>query len=152
MLHKILITSLCFLTLPFLNLPPETFGSVIMRNIPSSLQDQIEKVAIVLIQTILQFSSSFLEGIADYVAPTLPFISLSKGLELNTLRTMSQIIPQSLRNSRQPFIALSGPSFAQELMNKFPTGLLYAQRKVAFIDTLFIIYLFVLYCLWLEVT
>lgn len=109
-------------------------------------------MAIVLIQTILQFSSFFLEGIADYVAPTLPFISLSKGLELNTLRTMSQIIPQSLRNSRQPFIALSGPSFAQELMNKLPTGLLYAQRKVAFIGTLFIIYLFVLYCLWLKVT
>lgn len=35
---------------------------------------------------------------------------------------MSQIIPQALRNPRQPFIALSGPSFALELMNKLPTG------------------------------
>ncbi|KAJ0045796.1 hypothetical protein Pint_06674 [Pistacia integerrima] len=70
----------------------------------------------------VQFSSSFLEGIADYVDPGLPFISLSKGLELNTLRMMSQIIPQALRNPRQPFIALSGPSFALELMNKLPTG------------------------------
>lgn len=69
-----------------------------------------------------QFSSAFLEGIAEYVDPSLPFISLSKGLELNTLRMMSQIIPQSLRNPRQPFIALSGPSFALELMNKLPTG------------------------------
>ncbi|KAH9767550.1 glycerol-3-phosphate dehydrogenase (NAD(+)) 2 [Citrus sinensis] len=55
----------------------------------------------------VQFSSSFLEGISDYVDPGLPFISLSKGLELNTLRMMSQIIPQALRNPRQPFIALS---------------------------------------------
>lgn len=70
----------------------------------------------------MQFSSSFLEGIVDYVDPGLPFISLSKGLELNTLRMMSQIIPQSLRNPRQPFVALSGPSFALELMNKLPTG------------------------------
>lgn len=70
----------------------------------------------------MQFSSSFLEGISDYVDPGLPFISLSKGLELNTLRMMSQIIPQALRNPRQPFIALSGPSFALELMNKLPTG------------------------------
>jgi len=35
---------------------------------------------------------------------------------------MAQIIPQALRNSRQPFVALSGPSFALELMNKLPTG------------------------------
>lgn len=70
----------------------------------------------------LQFSSSFLEGIAEHVDPRVPFISLSKGLELNTLRMMSQIIPQSLGNPRQPFIALSGPSFAVELMRKLPTG------------------------------
>lgn len=70
-----------------------------------------------------QFSSSFLEGISTHVDPKLPFISLSKGLELNTLRTMSQIIPQALGNPRQPFIVLSGPSFAIELMNKLPTGL-----------------------------
>ncbi|KAI9156760.1 hypothetical protein LWI28_011798 [Acer negundo] len=70
----------------------------------------------------LQFSSSFLEGIADYVDPGVPFISLSKGLELNTQRMMSQIIPQAMKNPRQPFIALSGPSFALELMNKLPTA------------------------------
>ena len=70
----------------------------------------------------MQFSSSFLEGIAEYVDPGLPFISLSKGLELNTLRMMSQIIPQALGNPCQPFVSLSGPSFALELMNKLPTG------------------------------
>lgn len=70
----------------------------------------------------MQFSSSFLEGISEFVDPGLPFISLSKGLELNTLRMMSQIIPQALKNPRQPFVALSGPSFALELMNKLPTG------------------------------
>ncbi|KAL6980849.1 Threonine aldolase [Sarracenia purpurea var. burkii] len=73
----------------------------------------------------VQFSSSFLERISDYVDPCLPFISLSKGLELNTLRMMSQIIPQALRNPRQPYIVLSGPSFALELMKKLPTGQLH---------------------------
>lgn len=76
----------------------------------------------------VQFSSSFLEGIADYVDPGLPFISLSKGLELSTLRMMSQIIPKALKNPRQPFIALSGPSFALELMNKLPTAMVVASR------------------------
>ncbi|XP_076890007.1 glycerol-3-phosphate dehydrogenase [NAD(+)] 2, chloroplastic [Bidens hawaiensis] len=76
----------------------------------------------------VQFSGSFLEGVADYVEPGLPFISLSKGLELNTLRMMSQIIPQTLKNSRQPYVALSGPSFALELMNKLPTAMVVASK------------------------
>ncbi|KAL9991774.1 putative glycerol-3-phosphate dehydrogenase (NAD(+)) [Helianthus debilis subsp. tardiflorus] len=74
------------------------------------------------------FSCSFLEGVAEYVEPGLPFISLSKGLELNTLRMMSQIIPQTLKNSRQPYVALSGPSFALELMNKLPTAMVVASK------------------------
>ncbi|XP_071710962.1 glycerol-3-phosphate dehydrogenase [NAD(+)] 2, chloroplastic-like [Rutidosis leptorrhynchoides] len=76
----------------------------------------------------VQFSSSFLDGVAKYVEPGLPFISLSKGLELNTLRMMSQIIPQTLKNSRQPFVALSGPSFALELMNNLPTAMVVASK------------------------
>ncbi|OAY46423.1 glycerol-3-phosphate dehydrogenase [NAD(+)] 2, chloroplastic isoform X1 [Manihot esculenta] len=76
----------------------------------------------------VQFSSSFLEGISEFVDPGLPFISLSKGLELNTLRMMSQIIPQALKNPRQPFVALSGPSFALELMNKLPTAMVVASK------------------------
>ncbi|KAJ6379666.1 hypothetical protein OIU76_016335 [Salix suchowensis] len=76
----------------------------------------------------VQFSSSFLEGIAEYVDPGLPFISLSKGLELNTLRMMSQIIPQALGNPYQPFVSLSGPSFALELMNKLPTAMVVASK------------------------
>ncbi|XP_021758239.1 glycerol-3-phosphate dehydrogenase [NAD(+)] 2, chloroplastic-like isoform X1 [Chenopodium quinoa] len=76
----------------------------------------------------VQFTAAFLESIVDYVDPGLPFISLSKGLELNTLRMMSQIIPQALKNPRQPFVALSGPSFALELMSKLPTALVVASR------------------------
>ncbi|KAL8552358.1 hypothetical protein ACS0TY_001161 [Phlomoides rotata] len=76
----------------------------------------------------VQFSASFLEGVADFVDPGLPFISLSKGLELNTFRTMSQIIPRALRNPRQPYVVLSGPSFALELMNKLPTAMVVASK------------------------
>ncbi|XP_024971370.1 glycerol-3-phosphate dehydrogenase [NAD(+)] 2, chloroplastic isoform X2 [Cynara cardunculus var. scolymus] len=86
-------------------------------------------------EVIMLFSCSFLEGVADYVEPGLPFISLSKGLELNTLRMMSQIIPQTLRNSRQPYVALSGPSFALELMNKLPTAMVVASKDKKLANT-----------------
>lgn len=76
----------------------------------------------------VQFSTSFLEEIAAHVDPGLPFISLSKGLELNTLRMMSQIIPKALGNPRQPVIVLSGPSFALEMMKKLPTAMVVASK------------------------
>ncbi|XP_027158880.1 glycerol-3-phosphate dehydrogenase [NAD(+)] 2, chloroplastic isoform X1 [Coffea eugenioides] len=82
----------------------------------------------------VQFSSAFLEEIAAFVDPGLPFISLSKGLELNTLRMMSQIIPKALKNPRQPFIVLSGPSFALELMKKLPTAMVVASKDKKMAD------------------
>ncbi|CAN6469438.1 unnamed protein product [Victoria cruziana] len=76
----------------------------------------------------VQFSSPFLEGISGYVDPKLPIISVSKGLELNSLRMMSQIIPQALRNPNQPVIVLSGPSFAVEIMKRLPTAMVVASK------------------------
>ncbi|XP_011622727.1 glycerol-3-phosphate dehydrogenase [NAD(+)] 2, chloroplastic isoform X1 [Amborella trichopoda] len=76
----------------------------------------------------VQFSASFLRGISRHVDPKMPFISLSKGLELNTLRMMSQIIPQELGNPNQPLVVLSGPSFAVELMKKLPTAMVAASK------------------------
>ncbi|XP_031486442.1 glycerol-3-phosphate dehydrogenase [NAD(+)] 2, chloroplastic isoform X1 [Nymphaea colorata] len=76
----------------------------------------------------VQFSSAFLGGISEYVDSKLPIISVSKGLELNSLRMMSQIIPQALGNPNQPVIVLSGPSFAVELMKKLPTAMVVASK------------------------
>ncbi|KAI3832800.1 hypothetical protein MKX03_026561 [Papaver bracteatum] len=73
-------------------------------------------------------SSSFLGDISGHVNSSLPIISISKGLELNTLKMMSQIIPQALGNPRQPFVALSGPSFALELMKKLPTAMVVTSK------------------------
>ncbi|KFK36941.1 hypothetical protein AALP_AA4G192100 [Arabis alpina] len=39
-----------------------------------------------------------------------------------------QIIPTALKNPRQPFVALSGPSFALELMNNLPTAMVVASK------------------------
>ncbi|KAM6555698.1 hypothetical protein CsatB_002717 [Cannabis sativa] len=41
---------------------------------------------------------------------------------------MSQIIPYALKNQGQPFIALLGPSFSLELMNKLPTAMVVASK------------------------
>ena len=70
----------------------------------------------------MQASARFLEGIAPLVPPTLPILSVSKGLETGSLEMMSQLIPRALGNPRQPVAVLSGPSFSIELMDRLPTG------------------------------
>lgn len=71
----------------------------------------------------MQNSASFLRSISEFVPPTLPIVSVSKGLELSTMEMMSQVIPRALGNPRQPLCVLSGPSFSIELMDELPTGI-----------------------------
>jgi len=49
-----------------------------------------------------------------YVAPLVPVVSLSKGLEEGTLKRMSEIIMQELPG--HPVAALTGPNIAAEIM------------------------------------
>lgn len=70
----------------------------------------------------LQYSAELLKSISEHVPPSLPFFSVSKGLELSSLEMMSQVIPRALGNQRQPIAVISGPSFSIELMDELPTG------------------------------
>lgn len=54
-------------------------------------------------------------------------ISVSKGLERGTGKMMSEVIAATLGN-RQPCAFLSGPSFAKEVMDLRPTGVVAASK------------------------
>jgi glycerol-3-phosphate dehydrogenase (NAD+) len=78
----------------------------------------------------VQHSRAFLSEIKDLIDPTLPIISVSKGIEVTTGKVMSDLIPSAL-GRKQPTVFLSGPSFAQEVMDERPTGLVAASRDKA---------------------
>ena len=69
-------------------------------------------------------------GIKQYIDPSLPIISVSKGIEVTTGKVMSDVIPSAL-GRKQPTVFLSGPSFAKEVMDERPTGLVAASRDKA---------------------
>lgn len=76
----------------------------------------------------VQYSTDFLKSISEHVPASLPFFSVSKGLELSTLEMMSQVIPRALANPRQPVAVISGPSFSIELMDELPTAMVAASK------------------------
>eukprot|EP00899_Mesostigma_viride_P007217 jgi/Mesvir1/16497/Mv10050-RA.1 len=79
----------------------------------------------------VQASRKFLQSIAHLVPPTLPILSVSKGLESSTALMMTDVIKEGLNNKRQPIAILSGPTFASELMQKLPTAIVTASKDPA---------------------
>ena len=73
----------------------------------------------------VQASTSFLNMVKDNVPKNVPVVSVSKGLEVGTGITMHQVLERALGKD-QPLVALSGPSFAKEVMEGLPTNLVAA--------------------------
>ncbi|KAG2501482.1 hypothetical protein HYH03_001260 [Edaphochlamys debaryana] len=73
----------------------------------------------------VQSSRAFLQSIKDILPPTVPIVCVSKGLEVGNAATMSDLIPSALER-KQPAVFLSGPSFAKEVMENRPTGVVAA--------------------------
>ena len=58
---------------------------------------------------------------APYLSPSAALVSVSKGLERDTCKRMSELLREET-GGRVPIVALSGPSHAEEVGRKLPTG------------------------------
>jgi glycerol-3-phosphate dehydrogenase (NAD(P)+) len=68
-----------------------------------------------------------LGGVAGVVEPTAIVIGASKGIEVDSLKTMSEICAEELPG--RPYVILSGPSFAEEVAEQQPTAVVAASRS-----------------------
>eukprot|EP00775_Hariotina_reticulata_P003061 gene3061-3341_t len=78
----------------------------------------------------VQHSRAFLTSIKDVLPKDVPIVCVSKGLEVGSGSMMSEVIPGAL-GRRQPAVFLSGPSFAKEVMQGRPTGVVAACKDAA---------------------
>lgn len=67
---------------------------------------------------------------AQYIAPGVPVISVSKGIERDSMLPPSTVIEEAL-GGKNPVAALSGPSHAEEVGRKIPTALVAASADIA---------------------
>ena len=58
------------------------------------------------------------------------FVNISKGIEINTLMTVSKIIKDVLNISSSNTVTLSGPSHAEEVITGYPTTLVSASSEL----------------------
>jgi glycerol-3-phosphate dehydrogenase (NAD(P)+) len=75
-----------------------------------------------------EFSKVNFDILESYFKKDIPFVSLSKGMDSDTLELANDIYHHYFSDFRDNFTYLSGPSFAKELMDKNPTAVSLAGR------------------------
>jgi len=96
----------------------------------SDVKEALENCNYILHCVPVQQSYEYIRNIKDHIPPTVPIISTSKGLHMEKLTYMSDIVPDALGRPDQPMAFLSGPSFAKELMASTPTAVVAASTDI----------------------
>lgn len=111
--------------LPGIKIPKEII-------ISSSLEECSTNQHIIVLAVPSQFIRSVLHEMKRYNFSDTTFVSVAKGIEKDTLLTVSQIIKDELKDvSHAQVGVLSGPSHAEEVSRKIPTAVVAASRDYA---------------------
>jgi glycerol-3-phosphate dehydrogenase (NAD(P)+) len=96
------------------------------------LHEVIDGRGIILLVTPVQVMRGVLEQIASSIGGDTVIASASKGIELGTLQTVSQICGNLLPPEvTEGYVALSGPTFAREVAQELPSLIVAASRVEA---------------------
>ncbi len=109
--------------LPDVGLPPAVRPT-------TSLDEALDGAELVISTVPSHATRSVMRAVAPLLRPSATVVSAAKGLELETLHRMSQVIEQEVVG-RHPVVVLSGPSFAVEVAREMPTAVSVACSDLA---------------------
>ena len=121
--REVTLTRINSLYLPGFTLQPEL-------RITSNLAEALADRTIVLLVTPVQVMRGVLRRAADLIGEDVLLVNASKGIELTTLKTVSQICCELLGSDIMTrYVALSGPTFAREVAGGLPTLIVAASHQ-----------------------
>jgi glycerol-3-phosphate dehydrogenase (NAD(P)+) len=95
----------------------------------SSIEEAIIGASTVIIAIPSQSIRSILESNKNIFSENQTIVNVSKGIEIDTLMTISEVIIDVLGNSFTKVVTLSGPSHAEEVIQRQPTTLVAASSN-----------------------
>lgn len=108
--------------LPGFELPPSYFAT-------RDLGNAVAGADVVLVVCPSHVMRTVMTEAAEHLPEGVPLVSAAKGIENETLMTMSEVLEDVLPMRFHPMLAfLSGPSFAKEVSEKLPTAVSVAAR------------------------
>ena len=88
----------------------------------SDLEAALAGAELVIVAVPSQATRDVVKRAAPYLPHHVPICTVAKGIENDTLMTMTEVLEDCLPEDHHPYIAvLSGPSFAKEMMARMPT-------------------------------
>ena len=88
----------------------------------NSLQEALEGADVVVLATPSHATREVMLNALPHLPKHVPLMTVAKGIENETLLTMTELLEDCLPEEFHPYIAiLSGPSFAKELAQRMPT-------------------------------
>jgi glycerol-3-phosphate dehydrogenase (NAD(P)+) len=97
-----------------------------------SLEDAVRGRGIILLVTPVQVMRGVLKQVASHIASDAIIANASKGIELETLQTVSRICGELLGDvALNRYVALSGPTFAREVAQELPSLIVAASHNQA---------------------
>jgi glycerol-3-phosphate dehydrogenase (NAD(P)+) len=95
----------------------------------NEIEGALRSTGIVFIAVPSKFCRKIYEKIASFLSSNQIIVSLTKGIEENSLKRMSEIMEEVF--TQAPGIAvLSGPSFAKEVIEEHPTAVVMASKDL----------------------
>ncbi len=109
--------------LPGVTLSPEI-------RVSGDLGDVVRGAELVVSVSPAQFVGQVMGEAGPHVDPAALVVSASKGIEIDTLRRMDQVLSEVLpRRASERLVILSGPSFAAEVARRQPTAVVAASAS-----------------------
>ena len=108
-------------------LPSIVFGKNVTFN--SDIDSVIDGAKYIILAVPSQDMRSVVYRIKDSLNPKSYIVNVSKGIENETLKTMSEVISEIVGDIPN-FITLSGPSHAEEVVKQKPTAIVSASNNI----------------------
>jgi glycerol-3-phosphate dehydrogenase (NAD(P)+) len=96
----------------------------------ANLEEALAGVGVVIVVVPSHAVRGVARAARPFLAPRAILVSAAKGLELETLQRMSEVLVQESRGAH-PVVAMSGPSFAVEVARELPTALSVASADMS---------------------
>lgn len=88
----------------------------------TSLEEALAKAELVVSATPSHATRDVMSRATKFLPRNVPIVTVSKGIENETLLTMTELLEDCLPEEFHPYLAvLSGPSFAKEMASRAPT-------------------------------
>jgi len=105
--------------------------------ITNILAEAVEKADLIILAVPAQKVRLVCGGLGDLGVNHIPMVNLAKGIEIDTLKRMSEVIAEILPGSEKAGMAtISGPSHAEEVARDMPTSVVAASLRADFAERL----------------